>query len=171
MNQLNVTTSAQRTLFLLEIQGQLSDGMWENTTPLDHWEQWCSLKAEDVQIDVANAGRNFWVKKDNYRLWDKELLEVVGTRMILYVRLSRILPLEDVEDCVSAFCNENDLDHPWMVETMTPSAYRQGRIEKMIAKGIDPSIIKEFAEDTTYGIVELKQDLHRLQAAMKTWLA
>lgn len=36
-------TLSAASLFEFVIKGQLSDGMWENTVPLDHWKFWCRL--------------------------------------------------------------------------------------------------------------------------------
>ncbi len=36
-------TSTQYALWQREIRGQLSDGMWENSRPFEHWRPWCNL--------------------------------------------------------------------------------------------------------------------------------
>lgn len=79
MNTLRVRNEAQAILFEEELKGQLSDGMWENTTPHDHWIVWCDA---EVVVDPLNVGRNFWARKTSYRLDHPMLLEVVGDRMI-----------------------------------------------------------------------------------------
>lgn len=79
---LAVRNKAQKVLLEEELMGQLSDGQWENTNPHDHWEQWCSAK---IIVDPTNVGRDFWVRKDNYRLDDPGLLDIVGHRMLAAV--------------------------------------------------------------------------------------
>jgi hypothetical protein len=78
-----VRNEAQRVLFEEELKGQISDGMWENTRPFDHWKAW-----SDAKVSVAEPGhehligRNFFAMKDNYNFASKALLDVVGDRMI-----------------------------------------------------------------------------------------
>lgn len=75
---LTVRNQAQKILFDEEMSGQISDGMWENTRPYDHWEPWC-----DAEVVVGeNVGRNFYARKDNYNLTNKDLLDIVGDRML-----------------------------------------------------------------------------------------
>lgn len=75
---LRVRTQAQKWLLENELKGQISDGMWENASPNDHWKVWSQAK---VVVDPKNVGRNFSARKDNYSLNSKSLLEVVGERM------------------------------------------------------------------------------------------
>jgi hypothetical protein len=84
MNTLVLRNPIQVILWKHEITGQLSDGHWENTRPYDHWREWCNAQ---VTCDVDKVGRNFWVRKDNYVLNSKALLDVVGQRMLNYVNL------------------------------------------------------------------------------------
>jgi hypothetical protein len=78
MTTLNVRNEAQKVL-MEELDGQISDGMWENARPYDHWKVWCEAR---VVVDPTNVGRDFWAMKDNYNLTSRLLLEVVGDRMI-----------------------------------------------------------------------------------------
>lgn len=78
-NVLRVRNRAQQILFMKELRGQISDGMWENTVPFNHWAAWSNTK---VVVDPKNLGRNFSVAKDNYQLNAKALLSVVGDRMV-----------------------------------------------------------------------------------------
>lgn len=78
-NTIAVRNPAQAILVEEELKGQLSDGMWENTRPLDHWVQWSRAT---VVVDPSNVGRDFWALKDNYRLDHPNLIAWVGDRMI-----------------------------------------------------------------------------------------
>jgi hypothetical protein len=78
MTTLNVRNEAQKVL-MEELDGQISDGMWENARPMDHWIVWCDA---EVVVDPTNVGRDFYAMKDNYNLTSKDLLDVVGDRMI-----------------------------------------------------------------------------------------
>lgn len=77
-NTIRVNTQAQKWLLVNELQGQISDGKWENTSG-NPWEDWSSAK---VIVDPRNPGRNFHTSKDNYQLNAQDLLDVVGDRMI-----------------------------------------------------------------------------------------
>jgi hypothetical protein len=81
-NTVRVRNHAQAVLLKDELLGQISDGHWENT-PGTGWEQWCNA---EVEVDPANVGRNFYARKDNFNLSAKQLLDVVGDRMIESVR-------------------------------------------------------------------------------------
>lgn len=75
---LRVRNLAQ-AIHMTEIDGQLSDGNWENARPENHWRPWCDAI---VVVDPENVGRNFYARKTSYRLNDKDLLDVVGPRML-----------------------------------------------------------------------------------------
>lgn len=73
-----VRTQAQKWLLKDELQGQISDGHWENSSN-NPWEDWSNAK---VVVDPKNPGRNFDTSKDNYQLNASSLLDVVGDRMV-----------------------------------------------------------------------------------------
>lgn len=82
---LRVRNIAQKILFTQELSGQLSDGHWENSSPRDHWQPWCSAK---VVVDPTHPGRDFYARRDTYDFAAKQLLDVVADRMIEAVRLA-----------------------------------------------------------------------------------
>lgn len=75
---LTVRNEAQKILFDQELSGQISDGMWENARPNDHWQPWCNAEV----VVGTNVGRNFYARKDNYNINSSELLSIVGDRML-----------------------------------------------------------------------------------------
>lgn len=77
-NTIRVNNQAQKWLLKNELQGQISDGYWENSSN-NPWEDWSNAK---VVVDPKNVGRNFRTTKDNYQLNSKSLLDAVGDRMI-----------------------------------------------------------------------------------------
>lgn len=95
--QLVVRNLAQKVLFMEELQGQISDGMWENARPFEHWKVWCDSELE-VIVNANNVGRNFSAIKSNYNLNSSELLECVGDRMVLNVRAYKMfnMPFEQL---------------------------------------------------------------------------
>lgn len=87
---LRVATRAQKVLFEEELVGQFSDGKWENLEQKDwenggqaHWMIWSDAQ---VILDPSNVGRNFRAGKDNYQINAKDLLDVVGDRMVQSVK-------------------------------------------------------------------------------------
>jgi hypothetical protein len=84
MSQLRVRNVQQKILWDEELSGQISDGMWENASPWDHWQPWCD--ADVVVAPDGNVGRTFWARKDSYLFTSQELLSIVGDRMLGYVR-------------------------------------------------------------------------------------
>lgn len=85
MGTLRLRNLAQKVLWEQELTGQISDGRWENSRPFDHWVAWCDA---DVVIDPDNVGRDFWVKRDGYCFTEKDLLSIIGDRMLEYVRVA-----------------------------------------------------------------------------------
>jgi hypothetical protein len=77
---INFRNLIQVALWDEELSGQISDGWWENARPFEHYKIWCRATAT---VNPKNLGRNFWADKKNYNFTNKELLEVIGDRMLL----------------------------------------------------------------------------------------
>lgn len=78
-------TNTAVALWTKEITGQLSDGMWENSRPHDHWQFWNRLEAKHqpgcVPHVVNNPGTGCWCKKNAYNL--AALVPIIGDRMLV----------------------------------------------------------------------------------------
>lgn len=79
----------QLVLWKTEIKGQLSDGQWENATPMDHWKPWCRATAI---VDENNVGRNFFPRREKYNLTAPDFLDAVGDRMCYRLGLASSQP-------------------------------------------------------------------------------
>jgi hypothetical protein len=111
---LNVRNVEQAAL-MLEIDGQLSDGFWENARPYGHWKVWCNAK---VVVNPENVGRNFYADKTNYNLTAKELLDVVGLRMLGLCRIARKLGIDRAKELeFSVDCNGTLSEKAFKYET------------------------------------------------------
>ena len=165
-NTLNVRNARQAALFHCELQGQISDGKWENTANTG-WEQWCRATAV---VDPSNVGRDFYARKDNFQLNAKDLLEVVGGRMLVYARLAdegftsvQIRALDSLFSC----------DGEYRGLPTYEGKYWDG-VRKQIAEmmAVNPNLLNvvEFAcgDDTGYGMKELNEDLRDLRKIFKT---
>jgi hypothetical protein len=90
---LSVRNLEQAALFELELRGQISDGKWENV-PGDHWQPWCDATVV-VAEDDQPVGRNFaHYSFRPYNFAAKDLLDVVGQRMLYTARVARTFGLE-----------------------------------------------------------------------------
>jgi len=83
-----------------EITGQLSDGRWENSRPFDHWKFWCSLTAnfdESLEEGICIKNDYHYISRKNYNLASKELLDVVGSRMVAKCIFAMVLDSFDFD--------------------------------------------------------------------------
>ena len=74
----------QAALYDQEFRGQLSDGHWENSRPLQHETKWWYAEA---LVDPHNPGRNFGMQLNGKltpacRLANQGLIAIVGDRML-----------------------------------------------------------------------------------------
>lgn len=86
-------TEAQVILFKCELLGQISDGFWENSAPYDHYRAFSDI---DVKTDVQ-VGKNFFTKR-KYNFANKELVDIVGDRMIASVRFFQAFPQINLDE-------------------------------------------------------------------------
>lgn len=73
----------QVALFEGELQGQITDGFWENSTPSQDIQYWATAIAI---ADPINLGRDFPLRKDGFAFTSAELQSYVGERMLADVR-------------------------------------------------------------------------------------
>lgn len=149
---LNVRNIEQAAL-MLELDGQLSDGFWENTTPHDHWRQWCAAK---VVVNPERVGRNFYAQKSNYNLSSKQLLDVVGLRMLGIVRIARAHGIEAASALEHGIACEDGM----LVDSPRTAL-------KLEAAGVTYEQAMKALADTSYGMRELRADLNDLKAIFK----
>lgn len=89
--KLFLRNEVQVALWDEELVGQISDGLWENAKPHNHWRAWSEC---DAEVSPDNVGINFQVKRKDYDF--TELIEYVGDRMLEIVR--RFRPAATIED-------------------------------------------------------------------------
>lgn len=85
---------AQEILFECELKGQISDGFWENALPHDHYKMMCAAHvshAHDADATGAVVGKNFRPMR-KYDFTNRELLDIVGQRMINFVKVYMAFP-------------------------------------------------------------------------------
>ena len=165
MATLKLENARQVALWNSEITGQLSDGMWENTNPQDHWEPWCDCEA--VVADNGEIGRDFWVRKDGYAL--HSLIKWLGDRMIFYGNLANLLSGE-VPNCRLP-SNKRDWEHTQEMATSPdyPGDYYIDEWIQLDDAGVTDEIIEQ-ASEGDYDEKALRADLSAIKRAMKTQL-
>jgi len=98
--QLNVRNIEQKIIFIGELQGQISDGNWENARPYNHYQDWM-LKYDEIKVEPDNVGRTFWAMKDNYNFNSSNLWQwdEITNRVLTLVNACRTWP-ERTEELV-----------------------------------------------------------------------
>ena len=159
MGIITFRTEDQAVLFEEEIRGQLSDGFWENSRPFGHYKPWCNAEVH-VGIDV---GRNFCVDRCNYNLVSKELLDVVGQRMINAVKLARhfgkeqVTLLDQLVDLDGNFCG---------APTYIGEYYD---IIRSKLASVDFDEVRRVVQADTYTMRNLRKDLREMKVAFRNW--
>ena len=151
----------QLILWKLEILGQLSDGFWENFEPYDHWRDWADAEADVGEI----IGRDFVPLHDEYDLADPSLTDVVGDRMLRYVRFARAYGIEAAKELEHFYggCGVDDFCEMPQYEGEYWDDVRQ-----KLAK-YDEKDVKRIGEDeSTYSLTQLRGDLYDMSFIMST---
>jgi hypothetical protein len=165
MTTLAVENHAQAILFKEELQGQLSDGHWENSTPHGHWKDWCAPDL-DVVIDFKDPGIDFYPKRQRYNFASRDLLECIGERMMNYVRVARVLGYES--SVYKAWVQSTDGEGPLL--DVAPEWRRQdAKFMKQFEKAqeVRDVIEKAIADESLYDMAQMRKDLRRLGQIIK----
>ena len=103
-------------LFKHELSGQLSDGYWENSKPMNHWKRPCNAK---LVVAPGNLGTNWFVtKKYNFAA----PVQYVGDRMLLFCKLMKAgfkdEEIDNLETAIDSLTNGQTLkmDDPKAME-------------------------------------------------------
>jgi hypothetical protein len=164
MATLTFRNLAQKILWESEIVGQLSDGHWENSRPHDHWKAWSNAKVEIGE----KVGRDFSVKREQYALRSKFLLDIVGKRMLTQVRLG----LKYGADKMDLFASAFDIDGNFrgIPGPECTGKYWDELRAKMATMDAELEEIKTVAADETYSRKDMLRDLKDMQAIMRTYI-
>ena len=182
--KIHVANLAQKVLMDHELSGQISDVNWENATPHQHWVSWC--KAE-VLVEPANRGINFYTMR-KYDFLSEELLKVVRTRMILYVRLSARFPHDRLNileilfhtiDSEQCYCRASEAPEfrgeipRWMTKEAPTSDYYKAQVEYLqgvLSNADDRNYLEKTCAlpiktrvEGVYNLSALKKDLLELK--------
>lgn len=155
-------TSSARAVWTEEIVGQLSDGMWENTSPHDHWKFWNGLKVAEGEPCVTS---NTCPRKNNYGL--TRLIPIIGDRMVAIGRMGKVDGVD--EAMLHAAEYMPDTLEEW--EKAKASGEWEYDFVKDYMAYVPQWIAAKFYE-TAYTEKDLRADLKLIKKAMKsidTW--
>ena len=153
---INFRNNVQAVLFQVELSGQISDGMWENARPYDHWQPWCGA---EVRVNPSNMGINFYPRKNNYNFTSKELLDCIGERMVWACNLAeKGYDLATIETFYDFFdrIGESPLNEYWTKK-------RALMVEKF---GSYENLIKG-RENGSYDLKKLKAELKDMKTIIR----
>ena len=163
MEQTGTMTLTSRTavaLWVCELLGQISDGMWENTCPLDHYKFWCCM---DVQIgDESKVTSTAWCRKNGYNF--AALFPIVGDRMLAYARMAKAGA--DPKD--RELCSAGEYMPPSFEMFLRERAMHSDEgdyMGKYLAR-VGDELAKAFYA-TTYTMRDMKADIKLIKSTMK----
>lgn len=163
---IHVKNKAQKALIDHELKGQISDGAWENSKPWEHWKAWSG--AEVVADGKLGVEGDLWaIKKRNYNFSSKELLDIIGKRMVGIGNMAlKDIPGEDM-DYLSSYSDEDPAE---LEKSMQDK-------ESYFATKVAPRILKHYkdmqdfhdkVQKGPYNMSILKNDLKDIKMAFKT---
>lgn len=163
------TSPTAVALWVNEICGQISDGMWENASPRDHWQFWCRL---DVGLgDVNELKATARCVKNKYALTRLHQLKfgqneyVLRDRMLACGRLCKAGT--DPTDRDTLHASEY---MPATLEefraTKAAGSWKHDFIAKYMDNVSDELAVKYYA--MTYTLKEMNADLKLIMSVMHT---
>ena len=156
---IRVANSAQKVLVECELQGQISDGYWENASPRDHWR---IPSGASVVVDAENPSVNFYLQR-RYNFTSPELLQYVGDRMIQYVQMHMLYPHLSNEALRKVDCGD------WWWDD--DNGYYTKIIAEFAAVGITnhEQLQAVISNLSGYDMKAMKKDLKEIKVAFNTY--
>jgi hypothetical protein len=158
-------------IFDHELQGQFSDGMWENSAPHEHWKFWCGL---DVQLDPGGEPRveSSWQrpKKTGYNI--ASLYPIIGDRMLADGRIARAAAKMTNNTLTWApsyfraaeYLGGMTLDDAMRYRTERPHHF--SHVQEHLME-VPETVLKQFYA-TTYTMRDMRKDVALIKRAMKS---
>lgn len=82
------TTISALALWEGEITGQLSDGMWENSRPYEHWRFWCDLNPSVGEQNSVKSDVSYRCRKNRYGLTRLLKIDCIQNRMLRMAQMA-----------------------------------------------------------------------------------
>lgn len=162
--KLYVKSEIEKILFFNEIRGQISDGLWENSRPSDHYRFWCDFTPDDVIVTNDNntgikTDERWKIRKNNYNFTNSKLLKYVGDRMLNIVKTYLLYKDSDIDiDFYNMFTFDND-----MAMTIDKYFNEDGTKKFNFTKNFTPEMVKKINVSNIYTMKELKKELEQLK--------
>jgi len=161
---INFRNEHQVTLYECELKGQISDGYWENSRPYGHWKIMCNAEARVGEP----LGPNFWPRR-RYNFAAKDLIDVVGHRMLFQVKLKILYPslsyqtIEDLDILVDYETGKPQVK--WLLERAASDSYWR-KIVTTAKQNLEVTTDEELTDAvvrvvgyTDYGLSDLRKNL------------
>jgi len=162
---MTLTTWSSVALMEHEVKGQMSDGMWENSRPHDHWRFWCRLDVTHGGADAVTA-KNLWdCTKASYNI--AGLKQYIGDRMLKLARMGKAAQRHlTYEERLAAEYMPETVEGFWAHLTV-PAATPQYSFVKKYISALSPELVEAYYT-TEFGPKDLNGDIKRIKAAIKT---
>lgn len=169
-----------------EILGQMSDGMWENTSPGDHWVFWHRLRTvvdcgKPAAVTMDEGKFAPYNQKTSYGI--ASLYEIIGDRMVAYGRMGRTLStVVDIDvpgspDWETRYGKDSSFDaclraaeymeQLGLEKFLSGDWDKQDNYQATYLRKVDEETARRFFA-TKYDIKDLKQDVKLIKQALKS---
>lgn len=149
---ISLPTISAVALWNFEITGQLSDGMWENSKPYDHWKAW-----NNIEVKLGKPCTNVYARKDNYNL--VSLLPIIGERMLKKGRMAKAMS--------TGFDGDLLYSAEHMPDTFEAFEKGSGNFSMIDLNAVTSEVAKKYYA-CVYTHKDLRADLKSIKLAMKT---
>lgn len=152
-----LTSKTAVALWNNELTGQISDGMWENTKPDDHYEFWCDTEAVYHPTNVEVVTETPWrIRKSNYSF--SKLIEYVGDRMLNLGRLTKVTG--------EIYAHLRESEYLPETEEAFLKLRQSEKYPGEYVKKIGLNVAHKYYTESTYSLKELRADMNLIRAAM-----
>jgi len=164
-NTLYLSSYSAIALWNMEFTGQISDGMWENSRPYDHYKVWCGVKTK-----FGRPGGNLkeYPRKTSYNFG--ALKKYIGNRMLVIGKFGKASG-KDVFNFINSEvrCTIEDLPligpvnlEVWKAERIKKSDWRKA---EYYWKGLTQELIDKYY-NTVYTGKDLDNDIRIIKDSM-----
>ncbi len=160
MGTITFANKAQVWLWEGEINGQISDGMWENSSPMNHYKAFW-----DADVRVGNPGLDGVYPKRTYDFANQELLSVVGDRMLFLGKAATAYP-NAPDDSARAFQNVMEYKDELLKGAAKHDFVNKYAEKVMAAVGEDIQTIIKKVEAADYSQARMVTDLRQMSAVV-----
>jgi BRCA1 C Terminus (BRCT) domain len=152
--QIRFANKVQVWLWEGEISGQISDGMWENASPSNHYKAFW-----DVEVGVGAPGMTGVYPRKKYDFSRADLLSVVGDRMLFTAKAAVAYPnIPNDETTIHAFNRVGD-----HLKNLTQHDFMKAYVKEVeAATGEDIQTVIKKVQAVPYTMSNLRKDLKQM---------